>query len=278
MKRTSIVTVMCILISWLLNVVRQFVVSGNLALNFLLGLLSILLTSIVLLLWVRVLVWKGMKRAKNIHWGRPWQLVWRKMPKLPARKEKVDGVPVQELADFCIQVRVIKLALFGMTPEQEEARCQYYQRRNMPLPELILPQRNTALYADYVRLTAVMDIIGFPAITRLSIQSERLAFLKTWADELQGKISHVQLPAIVATSQNRLIKECKELFATYPSAATTPEYFRLAGAVAFLERIAQDGRVPVEVLDYCTQRLQRDLSTLRQRLHQMSARMLANHS
>lgn len=239
----------------------------------------ILLSSLVLLFWGGILVKWGITSVQNVCWGWLWQRCWRTLPKvsLPAfewKRKRVTVAPVQDLVDLCLQVRTIRLALYGTTLEQEEARRQWYQQRKQPLPDLVLPQRNTMLSADFCRLTTVMDLIGFPEVARISLETEDLAFLKAWADELQMKIAHTQLPDIVASSLDRLIRESRHVYASYPTAVANPKYFRVAGALALLEQMAKDSRVPVDVVAYCVRRLTQDLASVRQDLHQASARLL----
>lgn len=281
LKRTATSTVVLLLASYLVLVGRALVSPANEIFQFLLGQLFILLSLLILVLWVWLLVSKGIKWARSIHWGmmlrkqgrRVWWWIVKVWPWKRKPAKQSNDVSVQKLADLCIQMKNLRLAIYGITPEQEEQRLSWFYMSKKPVAELILPERNRAVYGEYARLMVVLDMAGFPEVGRLSIDSEHFTFLKEWADEIQRKITHAQLPTIVAGNLSRLSRDCQQLF-SYPTAATTPEYFRLAGAIALLERMSQDSRVPVEVLDYCSQRLLRDLSTLHPLLHEESVKLV----
>lgn len=173
-----------------------------------------------------------------------------------------------QLKLVCNDVQCLGLALHGLTPEAENARRKYFQMRGEPLPALLVPPQHAILYAEFESLVKMLTHFGFPDLSRVRLAEKDLAFIQQWISSLQMRLSQHQQETLA--QKQALDAALVNLAQQHQKIGNIiicqdPGYQRIEGTLRFLEIMAKDQHVSLEVMLTYAQKLQSDLTTLTNR-------------
>jgi hypothetical protein len=177
-----------------LSIVLHVVTSATLPSHPLLSVCFALLESIgwscIGLIWVMMLI-KSIQQWGPKAWAKIW-MEFRMHRRIKKAKTKNTFVPVEQLKHFCQDVQRLGLALYGVTPEMENARRTHFQMLGEAVPSLILPPQNALLYAEFESLVKILNHFGFPFLESVRLQQRDLTFLQQWGSDLEARLRQHQ--------------------------------------------------------------------------------------
>lgn len=158
-------------------------------------------------------------------------------------------------------VQRLRLALHGLTPEMENARRQHFEMLGEAIPDLTVPLQNAALYAEFIRLTQLLNHFGFPHLESVRLQHKELAFVQKWGSDLETRLqqTHTHYASQQQAMQQMLNEACKtfeHLSSQYQQVHKDAGYQRIQGALKLLQKMACTSTRPEEVMSYLSALLQ----------------------
>jgi hypothetical protein len=175
-------------------------------------------------------------------------------------------VSVEELAQLRTNVQSLRLALHGTTPERESAREKTYQLVDQPVPDLILPVANVALWAEFNGLVRWLDHVGFPHVESVRLKTSEFEFVNAWISDLSDRLSQLQKDSRktrVALENNLTIADLllQSFCSRYPTVESNSDYHRLTGVLRVLKVLFKSHTCDQHLSPY-TKALIRDLNDL----------------
>jgi len=101
-------------------------------------------------------------------------------------------VSIIQLELVCQHVQRLGLALYGMTPEMENARRTHFEQLGEAPPPLVLPPQNAVLSAEFESLVKTLTHFGFPSLESVRLQQRDLAFIQHWGSDLEARLHQHQ--------------------------------------------------------------------------------------
>lgn len=171
----------------------------------------------------------------------------------------------------------LRTALTGMTPEMEQARQERYRLLGRPTPPLSILPHHAHLAGEYDALIRALDHVGIselgqsqPERKQVQLAQRDFLFLQQWQASLYQRLHLNQQRFQQQQEQTKLalftVQALLDAIGQHPAMAHDPAYQRVTGGYELLTALAQENRVPAELLLPRAQHLRRDLEMLRERL------------
>jgi len=206
-------------------------------------------------------------------WGRTVQKQWgrvRSWLRTHTCEKKVPHdtiVPIAQLEHVRQNVQRFGLALYGMTPEMENARRMHFKQLGDALPPLALPPQNAVLSAEFASLIKTLTHFGFPSLESVRLQQKDLAFIQHWGNDLEARLwqqyqCSFEQQAAVRMALVTVAQQHKALGEMWAFAQHYSGYQRIQGALWLLETMVSDNRCHWDLAQTYVQALQSDIKTL----------------
>lgn len=206
-------------------------------------------------------------------WGRTVQKQWvrvRSWLRTHTCEKKVPHdtiVPIAQLEHVRQNVQRFGLALYGMTPEMENARRMHFEQLGEALPPLALPPQNAVLSAEFASLIKTLIHFGFPSLENVRLQQKDLAFIQHWGNDLEARLwqqyqCSFEQQAAVRMALVAVAQQHKALGETWAFAPHHSGYQRIQGALCLLETMVNDSHCQWDLAQTYVQALQSDVETL----------------
>jgi hypothetical protein len=250
--------------SLLMHVATLSVAASHPHLGWLLAMLETVGWISILLTWAIALI-KGIQYGGSRLWAKAWTYA-RTYVCIKKAKNHDLTVPVAQLKQLRDHVQRLGLALYGMTPETEQARRTHFQMLGETVPSLILPPHNAILAAEFESLVKFLNHSGFPHLERVQLAQKDFAFAQKWGGNLEARLLQAQKEfrdqQQTMLSALTLAREAHQAIGTmYPTALDHAGYQRIQGAFLVLEHLALNSRCPCPLVITCVEALQRDMQT-----------------
>lgn len=228
--------------------------------------------------WTAILITWVIAFIKGIQYGGP--KLWTKVRTYArthvhikkAKKNTNPFVSVAQLKRLRDNIDWLGLALHGLTPELEQARCTHFQMLNVAVPTLPLPAQNAVLYAQFECLTRFLTHFGFPKLEGVQIQQKDFQFAWQWGSELEACLRQSEKERqgqeqALQSALSMAIKVHESMREMYPAVLNEVGYHRLEGALRVLKAMAGNNALPPDQVQSYIPALQRDMDTLLKQLN-----------
>ena len=173
-------------------------------------------------------------------------------------------MPIAQLEHVRQNVQRFGLALYGMTPEMENARRMHFEQLGEALPPLALPPQNAVLSAEFASLIKTLTHFGFPSLESVRLQQRDLAFIQHWGSNLEARLwqqhqRSFEQQAAVRMALATVAQQQKALGETWALAHHHSGYQQIQGALWLLETMVSDNRCHWDLAQTYVQALQSDI-------------------